>query len=173
MDVVIELAGPDRVGKSSLREAITKRYEQAGLDNRAYTLVRDRGVFDCIALDRYFGRENKQVTQARFEFLIAASDYYLPICLLADEKLLTERQQQQIDAGLLDGVTWNQQIIDFNKMVPIYKKLCLEYDEYCNEYCKCKNVELNRKLMTFIVDDKHDYATYIADLLYTTSHLTV
>lgn len=159
---VIELSGPDRVGKTTLREAITRQYEKHGLDNLAYAKVLDRGVYDCMALDFYFDRSVPEVIAKRYSFLTSAKGYYVVVELTASKELLEYRQKQQIDAGELDGASWNQQVIDYDRMLKAYAKC----DEWVNSHCMLDGLSYSHILLDMTSMSADAAAKRLADLGY-------
>lgn len=130
--VFIEIAGTDRSGKSSLNEAIADHYRKTyGLGKQfAHRFIVERGLYDYIALDRYFDRIIPEVEDARKKFLLDNKDKMTILWTAASLETLEQRQRSQMKD--LDGSDYNKVIVDMNKMSSIYEDLFEELGRHLN-----------------------------------------
>lgn len=121
-NLIIELTGCDRSGKSTLNSAIGEHYNREyGIGKQfAHICVIDRWLYDSIALDRYFDRVIPEVETARKQFLLDNKDRMTIIWTYASVPVLEARQKEQKG---LDGSDYNKIVIDMQKMSDIYKEL--------------------------------------------------
>ena len=130
-NLIIELTGCDRSGKSTLNSAIGEHYNREyGIGKQfAHTCVIDRWLYDSIALDRYFDRVIPEVESARKQFLLDIKDRMTILWTCASVPVLETRQKEQKG---LDGSDYNKIIIDMKKMSVIYEELFEELGKHLN-----------------------------------------
>ena len=114
---ILEISGCDRTGKTTLRNALYDSFSP-GRYNMHFLL--ERGIFDGIVLDDYFGRTIDNVVNDRWSFLKNSHDYYAVIFLYASQDTIESRQQEEIDNGYLDNSSYRRMQIDVNRMLSLY-----------------------------------------------------
>ena len=126
----LEISGPDRSGKDTLSLAIDKRYEDLGMAPVwAHVDVVIRAMYDFSVLDRFFNRTDYRALYDRIHFLEKNWGDYSVIYLTASEEELVRRQQEQIDAGELDGSAYNKHVVDIVKMHQVYEDFYHEFKD--------------------------------------------
>jgi ribose 1,5-bisphosphokinase PhnN len=121
---LIEIAGPDRAGKSSL---IGKLWDRHGKDKFAYEYYEDRGVFDSIVMDEIFERTVDEVQFSRLALLseLGKTDHFAIVYLYASPDVLEQRKSEEETASDYDREYLNKVDVSSVVSVNMYDKYAL------------------------------------------------
>lgn len=148
MIAMLELAGPDNSGKSTVWEALAKRMGGKG-KMLSECFVVDRGLYDSIVMDEYFGRSIEQCRQAKLDLLMSMHNNYLVVQLVAPANVLEQRQQAELSrlATVEKGEAWKHVVVDCGKQLHEYKKLAELYAKLERTYKESNFMQFDTSVM--------------------------
>ena len=148
MIAMLELAGPDNSGKSTVWEALAKRMGGKG-KMLSKCFVVDRGLYDSIVMDECFGRSIEQCRQAKLDLLMSMHNNYLVVQLVAPANVLEQRQQAELSrlATVEKGEAWKHVVVDCGKQLHEYKRHAELYAKLERTYKESNFMQFDTSIM--------------------------
>lgn len=148
MIAMLELAGPDNSGKSTVWEALAKRMGGKG-KMLSECFVVDRGLYDSIVMDEYFGRSIGQCRQAKLDLLMSMHSNYLVVQLVAPANVLEQRQQAELSRlpKIEQNEAWKHVVVDCKKQLYEYEKHAELYRQLESAYEKSNFMQFDTSIM--------------------------